>query len=101
MLEIRSSNPPVVTAICDLNKSRARHHCSLKLGSKLKYLNNNNPIFETKSTIFQSNITLACDFTFCLFFKKNVLNKKLQYRLTMGSSWRNLWPKQEGEVIII
>ena len=39
MLEIRSSNPPVVTGICDPNKSRARHHCSFKLGSKLKCLN--------------------------------------------------------------
>ena len=26
MQEIRSSNPPVVTGICDSNKSRARHH---------------------------------------------------------------------------
>ena len=39
MLKICSSNPPVVTGICDPHKSRARHHCSLKLGSKLKYLN--------------------------------------------------------------
>ena len=39
MQEIRSSNPPVVTGICDPNKSRARHHRSLKLGLKLKYLN--------------------------------------------------------------
>ena len=37
MEEIRSSNPSVVTGICDPNKSRARHHRSLKLGSKLKY----------------------------------------------------------------
>ena len=29
MQEIRSSNPPVITGICDPNKSRARHHCSL------------------------------------------------------------------------
>ena len=39
MQEIRSSNPPMVTGICDPNKSRARHHRSFKLGSKLKYLN--------------------------------------------------------------
>ena len=38
MQEIRSSNPPVVSGICDPNKSRARHHRSLKFGSKLKYL---------------------------------------------------------------
>ena len=38
MQEIRSSNPPVVTGICDPNKSRARHRRSLKLSSKLKYL---------------------------------------------------------------
>ena len=28
MQEIRSSNPPVVTGICDPSKSRARHHRS-------------------------------------------------------------------------
>ena len=39
MQENDSSNPPVVTGICDLNKSRARHRSSLKLGSRLKYLN--------------------------------------------------------------
>ena len=39
MQEIRSSNPPVITAICDPNKSQARHHRSFKFGSKLKYLN--------------------------------------------------------------
>ena len=38
MQEIRSSNPPVVAEICDWNKSWAQHHRSLKLGSKLKYL---------------------------------------------------------------
>ena len=31
--------PPVVTGICDQNKSQKQHHCSLKLGSRLKYLN--------------------------------------------------------------
>ena len=35
-----SSNPLVVTGICDLNKSRARHHRSWKLGLKSNYLNN-------------------------------------------------------------
>ena len=39
MQEIRSSDPPVVIAICDSNKSQARQHCSLKLVSTLKYLN--------------------------------------------------------------
>ena len=37
MQETHSSNPPVVTGICDSNKYRARHHRNLKLGSKLKY----------------------------------------------------------------
>ena len=46
MQEIRSSNPLVVTSICDPNKSRARHHRSLKLGSKVKYLNKNNTWFK-------------------------------------------------------
>ena len=36
MQEIRCSNPLVVTGICDPNKSRARHHRSLKLGSKFE-----------------------------------------------------------------
>ena len=31
--------PPVVTGICDPNQSQVRHHRSLKLCSKLKYLN--------------------------------------------------------------
>ena len=35
-LDTRSSNPPVVTGICDSNKS---HYRSLKLDFKLKYLN--------------------------------------------------------------
>ena len=34
-----STWPPMVTEICDANKSWARHHHSLKLGSKLKYFN--------------------------------------------------------------
>ena len=38
MQDIRSSGPPVVTGLYDLNKSRARHHRSLKLGSKWRYL---------------------------------------------------------------
>ena len=39
MQKIHSLNLPVVTGICDPNKSWAQHLCSLKLGSKLKYLN--------------------------------------------------------------
>ena len=39
MQEIRTSIPPVVAGICDPNKSWARHHNSLKLASKLTYLN--------------------------------------------------------------
>ena len=38
MQDICSSNPPVFPGICDRNKSRAQHHRSLKLDSKLKYL---------------------------------------------------------------
>ena len=40
MQEIRSSNSHMNTGICNPNKSRARHHRSLKLGLKLKYLKN-------------------------------------------------------------
>ena len=39
MQDICSSNPPVVTGSCDPNNYRAQHHRSLKLGSKLKYIN--------------------------------------------------------------
>ena len=38
MQEIRSSDPLAVTGICEPNKSRARHHHSLKLGSRMKYV---------------------------------------------------------------
>ena len=39
MQDVHSSNLLVVTGISDSSKSRARHHRSLKLGSRLKYLN--------------------------------------------------------------
>ena len=38
MQKIPSSNPRVVTGICDPNKSQAGDHHSLNLGSRLKYL---------------------------------------------------------------
>ena len=38
MQQIGRLNPFVVTGICDPNKSRARHHRSLKGDSNLKYL---------------------------------------------------------------
>ena len=34
--EIRSWNPPVVTGICDLNESQARHHCRRNLSCDRK-----------------------------------------------------------------
>ena len=40
MQEVRIWNPPMVTCICDRNKSRAPHHWSWSI-SKLKYLSNN------------------------------------------------------------
>ena len=46
MREICSSNCPVVTGICDPNKSWVRRYCSLKCGSKLKYLNNYKNFFD-------------------------------------------------------
>ena len=54
MQEILSSNPPVVTGIYDPNKSWARHHHSLKLGSKLKYLNDRALFFSKLMMIFQT-----------------------------------------------
>ena len=41
MQEFCSSKPPEFTGTSDSKKSWARHHRSLKLGSKLKYLNKN------------------------------------------------------------
>ena len=35
MQEIRSSNPPAVTGICDPNKSRAQHHRNNSLSFKI------------------------------------------------------------------
>ena len=58
MQEICSSDPPVVTGICDPNKSRAQHHLSLKLDSELKYFNINH-----------------CN-------RLNILNKHTQHTLT-------------------
>ena len=57
MQDIRSSDPPVVTGICDLNKSRARHHHNLKLGSKLRYLNS--LVFAFKRYIFTIFIRMS------------------------------------------
>ena len=58
MQEICSSDPPVVTGICDPNKSRTQHHLSLKLDSELKYFNINH-----------------CN-------RHNILNKHTQHTLT-------------------
>ena len=44
MQETHSLNPPVVSGICDPNKSPVRYYRSLKLGSKLKYLKNERSI---------------------------------------------------------
>ena len=51
MQGIRSSSPPVVTGICDPNKSRAQHHCIFKLGSKLMYLKLKQACLEFKITV--------------------------------------------------
>ena len=73
MQEIRSSKPPVVTGICDPNKSRSWHHRSLKLSSKLKivdYLD------------IRLNFTNS---TYQLFIKQNneinYINKELNHAL--------------------
>ena len=36
MQGIRSSNSRVITGICDLNKSHARHHCNFSMCSTLE-----------------------------------------------------------------
>ena len=43
--------PPEVTRICDPSKSRARHHHSFKLGSKLKYLNSDQLLLSQRSKL--------------------------------------------------
>ena len=49
MQEIRSSNPPVATGICDPNKSRTRHHRSLIFALKLHSRNYMPPILVPSS----------------------------------------------------
>ena len=95
MQEIRNSNPPVVTGICDPNKSRARHHRSFKLGSKLKYLK----ISHSKNFKFREVSSLNCpDFTkICLFLfiplvypfllKYPLGGNLIIYRRNVGSKW--------------
>ena len=71
MQEIRSSNSPGVTGFCDLNKSQARHHRSLKLGSKLKYLNRSIKLVPTeKRKIY---FTSELNFQTKTFFTENLL----------------------------
>ena len=71
--KIRSSNTPVVTGICDPNKSRARDHRSLKLGSKLKYLNNF-IVAIVHITKFLSNVVFGRFTLICWFFHEFIYN---------------------------
>ena len=51
--------------------------------------------------IYTVNVTLVASVSFfliCLF--SNVLNQKIDHPLTMASSRKNLWPKQQGDVPI-
>ena len=58
MQEICSLKPPMVNGICDPNKSQARHLHSFKLGSKLKYLDNDSKCTESvnANTIQKSTV---------------------------------------------
>ena len=62
MQEIRSSNPHVVTGICDPNKSRAQNHRSLRLGSKLKYLK---MIKASSLSFYVETLTKTANFAHC------------------------------------
>ena len=53
---------PVVTGICDPIKSRARQHRSLKLGSKLKYVNFKKSIQKRKLENGESSFWSYIDF---------------------------------------
>ena len=75
MQEIRSSNPPVVTGICDPNKSRARHHRSLKLGSKLKHPSIKNNVFHKARLLFAllTWTTANAEYNFKLNIRHNLI----------------------------
>ena len=47
----KPSNAPEVTTICDISKSKGRHHHSFKLGSKLKYLNSDQLLLSKRSEL--------------------------------------------------
>ena len=70
MQEIRNSNPGTF----DPSKSWARHYCSLKLGSKLKYLN-----IKPEACNFNKKETLAQVFScgFCEIFKNTFFTEDL------------------------
>ena len=68
----------MVTRICDLSISRARHHRSLKLGSKLKYncsSNNNN-----------GNTTIHAN-TPRVFHVETTWKRKFPHRFNMDYTW--------------
>ena len=62
MLQIRSSNPPLVTGICDPNKFRAWYHRSLKGSVLQKWL---------KTNEFRKTFYLRCITRFWLNFLRN------------------------------
>ena len=85
MQEIRSSNSPVVTAICDPNKSRAWHHSSLKPGSKIKYLN----IDQLLNVILKAS--------YCEIFKNLKVKNKMGTISLM--QWINSYNKHESDCL--
>ena len=67
MQEIRSSNPPVATGICDPNKSRARHHRKKNLIEIQK-----KEIKLTFSHLSHRGLSLNNINIFCLFLTNNI-----------------------------
>ena len=85
MQEICSSDPPVVTGICDPNKSRAQHHLSLKLDSELKYFNINH--CNRLNILNKHTQHTHTQYTYKYFYSKNlVLMPSLKKNLESISS---------------
>ena len=98
MQEILSSNPPVVTGICDPNKSRARHHRSLELGSKLKYLNKEKRHKKGKIHQTGNRNIIFCEQDLCLCTAKATESTKVlflfvDYLFLLLSQWKTLCEK--------
>ena len=87
MQEIQISNPPVATDGCDPNKSRARQHRNLKLGSKLKYLKVN--VYSRESFFFWKGIQQSGKIIEMMIQKNLKRLERMEVLITShGFSWQ-------------